>query len=68
MYQNRLRAPDYLEIFRKAGVSLLELESIVDERSFKSLDEGFPVDSRFATLSRKELATRELLLVGKFEA
>ena len=68
MYQNRLRAPDYLEIFREAGVSLLEVESIVDERSFKSLDDGFSVDSRFATLSREELATTELLLVGRFEA
>jgi SAM-dependent methyltransferase len=68
MYQNRLRAPDYLEIFREAGVTMLEVASVVDERSSMTLNDGFPVDTRFSALSKDELATRELLLVGKFDA
>jgi SAM-dependent methyltransferase len=67
MYHNRLRASQYLDLFRSAGVHVLRSESAVDDRSLSALERGFPVDSRFSGMTREDLATRWLRVIGTFD-
>jgi SAM-dependent methyltransferase len=67
MYQNRLRASEYVDLFQSAGVHILKSESAVDDRSLSALQRGFPVDRRFAEMSPEDLATRWLRLMGRFD-
>ena len=45
MYQNRLRADDYYDIFRNAGMLVDYTEERVDERALSDLRAGFPLHS-----------------------
>jgi SAM-dependent methyltransferase len=67
MYHNRLRSPDYVEIFQKAGVHILRRESKVDEIAVSALDNGFRIDLAFSRMTTAELATTELCLLGRFD-
>lgn len=67
MYHNRLRASEYLDLFVRVGVRILRSETAVDDRSLSALDRGFPVHSRFSGMTREDLATRWLRLLGTFD-
>jgi SAM-dependent methyltransferase len=67
MYQNRLRSREYLELFERAGVHIVRSESAVDERSLAAFRSGFVPAHRFAKMTREELATTQLWLMGRFD-
>lgn len=67
MYHNRLRASEYLDLFARAGVHILRSETAVDDRSLSALERGFPVHNRFSGMTREDLATRWLRLIGTFD-
>jgi predicted fused transcriptional regulator/phosphomethylpyrimidine kinase len=46
-YCNRMRASDYLALFREAGFDVLRMETQKDEEARQSLVDGFAVDSMF---------------------
>jgi SAM-dependent methyltransferase len=66
MYHNRLRAFEYLELFERAGVRLLEQKQALDEPSLRALAEGFPLHARFKRIAAEELAVRTLNVLGVF--
>lgn len=68
MYHNRLRASELVRLFEGAGVHILKEERSVDEVSLATLNEGFPLDRRFASFSPEDLATTTISLMGSFEA
>jgi SAM-dependent methyltransferase len=68
MYQNRLRGPDYLDIFTRAGVHLLRTEKTVDAESVAALRNGFLADNRFRQRTPEELATTRLCIIGDFSS
>lgn len=66
MYQNRLRARDYISIFEQAGARILRSERLVDERSLQTLKDGLEVSDRFAGLDAEELATTDISIMARF--
>lgn len=66
MYQNRLRAPHYIELFKRGGVHLLRTEKTVDAESVAALRDGFRPDKRFEQLPPEELATTRVCIMGHF--
>lgn len=66
MYHNRLRSADYVELFERAGVHILRLEGTVDQRSRLALLNGFRTAPDFAHRAVDDLATTQLLLLGRF--
>lgn len=68
MYQNRLRAPDYLNLFKSAGVHLLRTEETVDPESVAALRNGFPADKRFGQMTPEALATTRVCIMGDFSS
>jgi hypothetical protein len=67
MYQNRLRSPEYVDLFERAGVHILRSETEVDERSLAAFNDGFVPDDRFAAMTDVQLATTRLCLMGRFD-
>ena len=68
MYQNRLRAQDYFDLFKGAGVTLLRTEKTVDAESLAALRNGFRADRRFEKMSPEELATTRVCIMGSFSS
>ncbi|HEY0100187.1 MAG TPA: methyltransferase domain-containing protein [Pyrinomonadaceae bacterium] len=68
MYHNRLRAFEYLELFARAGVRVLEQQQTLDEPSLRSLKNGFPLHPQFRQIAAEELAVRSLNVLGTFAA
>jgi SAM-dependent methyltransferase len=66
MYHNRLRAFEYLELFARAGVRVLEQTQTLDEPSLRSLKNGFPLHRQFEHIAAEELAVRSLNVLGTF--
>ena len=66
MYHNRLRAPDYVQLFEENGVQILKDERVIDERSKVALGSGFPVDARFRGVADDDLATTTISLMGRY--
>lgn len=66
MYHNRLRAFEYLELFERAGVRVLEQQQTLDEPSLRSLKNGFPLHPQFKHIAAEELAVRSLNVLGTF--
>lgn len=66
MYHNRLRAFEYLELFARAGVRVLEQQQTLDEPSLRALKNGFPLHSQFRRIAAEELAVRSLNVLGTF--
>jgi SAM-dependent methyltransferase len=66
MYQNRLRAPDYVALFENAGVRVLRKERAVDAESLAALRNGFPKNEAFSRMTTEELATTRLCIMGDF--
>ncbi len=68
MYHNRLRAFEYLELFERAGVRIIEQKQTVDEPSLRALRNGFPLHEEFRHIPAEQLAVRSLNVLGTFEA
>jgi len=66
MYHNRLRAFEYLELFERAGVRLIEQAQTVDEPSLRALENGFPLHRQFQHIAAEQLAVRSLNVLGTF--
>jgi SAM-dependent methyltransferase len=66
MYHNRLRAFEYLDLFARAGVRVLEQKQTLDEPSLRSLKNGFPLHRQFKHIAAEELAVRSLNVLGTF--
>jgi len=66
MYHNRLRAYEYINLFKEMGVRILNQKHAVDEQSLKVLRNGFRLDSKFQQVGLEELAITSLILVGSF--
>lgn len=56
-YCNRLRAPELLAEFQRAGFTIIQASPSVDARALHDIVEGFPVDHRFGAFTPEELAT-----------
>ena len=68
MYQNRLRASDYLRLFEQAGLRVLRSLSTVDEPSLALLRSGaFRVAPELANRPLEDLAGSHLRVLGTFD-
>ena len=56
MYQNRLRASEFLRLFADAGLQIKAEWRTQDERCLQLLRNGFPVHPRFSSFRVEELA------------
>lgn len=65
MYQNRLRASEYLRLFAEAGLRIKAEWRTQDERSLQVLQTGFPVHARFRSLPVEELAIIAMQIVAE---
>lgn len=48
MYQNRMRADDYYDVFRRAGLKIAHVDELVDERALRDLRNGLPLHADWA--------------------
>ncbi len=67
MYQNRLRASDYLALLDHAEFAVIEQHAHVDARSLALLQAGFPVAAQFQQYAPTVNATVRLDLVARPE-
>ena len=58
-YCNRLRYPDFINLFNKNNFNIVYEEKVIDERSLNELKNGFKVNTIFESYSITELATTE---------
>jgi SAM-dependent methyltransferase len=68
MYHNRLRAYEYVELFKRAGVRLIGQREAIDEQSLAVLRNGFGLDQRFCHIDHEHLAVRSIILMGEAES
>ena len=66
VYHNRLRAFEYLELFERAGVRMIERAQTLDQPSLGALKNGFPLHRQFQHIAAEQLAVRSLSVVGTF--
>lgn len=59
-YCNRLRASDYLALFKELSFDILRLEAIVDDDAMSSLRQGFPLDEDFKFYDLEDVCTTSL--------
>lgn len=68
MYHNRLRAHEYLELFRRARVRVLEQTQTVNEAALQALKSGtLKLDERFRDVPPETLAVGRLRVLGTFD-
>lgn len=68
-YQNRFRPSDYLEHFRRAGLQVMEVHTIIDTRSRALLESGeLPASTEFAGKSLDDLAASHLRVLARFDS
>ena len=60
MYQNRLRASNYLESLRNAGFHVDTIETVKDQRALAELSAGFTVHPDFRAYKAEDLATTQI--------
>jgi hypothetical protein len=65
MYHNRLRAGEYLELFRAANFNVLINNARIDEKSLSAPERGMCVSSKFAHFSPEELAITKIKLIAQ---
>jgi SAM-dependent methyltransferase len=65
MYQNRLRAPEYLRLIAAAGFAIGETRTEQDARTLAELKSGFPIHPDFSRYSLEELATTKLAFAAE---
>jgi SAM-dependent methyltransferase len=64
-FHNRLRAPDYRDIYEQAGHEVLLWDPFVQPQSLAALKNGLPLASEFQGRSVEELATVVLRVISK---
>ena len=64
-YCNRLRASDYLSLFKRVGFDVCRVETQEDEEAGQNLKDGFVVDGKFRDKSISDLCTTQLRVVLK---
>lgn len=64
MYHNRLRLDDYLALFERAGIGVVDVVSSVDPRAVMELQAGFPLAPRFQGKTIEANATCDAGFVG----
>lgn len=62
-YHNRMRACEFLKVFQSEGFKILDVRTRTDERELATLQNGFPVDSRFQGMPPEELAVWNMKIV-----
>lgn len=67
-YCNRLRASDYLNVFRKADFDICRYETKEDEEAKQNLMDGFEVDPIFDNYRLDDLPTTQLRVALKVAA
>lgn len=60
MYHNRLRACEFLEIYRDAGFEVAHTRQFRDDASLEALRNGFPLSNGFKAIPPEELAVTYL--------
>lgn len=66
MYHNRLRAYEYIELFKCAGVKIIRERQAIDENSLQILKNGFRLHERFRGLEPEKLAASSITIMGSF--
>lgn len=64
-YCNRLRASDYITMFKSLSFEALRVERKVDEESLAALRQGFPLDKQFQGYERENICTTSLSVLLK---
>ena len=64
MYHNRLRLDDFQQILSSSGLKIMRVDAVVDRKALQSLRSGFPLDTRFRTISPEINATASAWLVA----
>lgn len=54
-YANRLRFPEFVDLFREAGLKIEYADGKVDQRSLEALAQGFPLDVAFRHFSKEDV-------------
>jgi SAM-dependent methyltransferase len=67
MYHNRLRAFEFIELFKRCGVRVLRQAQTIDELSLLQMRNGFPLAKQFKHIPPEDLAVRSLILLGSFD-
>ncbi len=62
---NRMRASDYLTLFKEAGFDMCRCENLVDDEARVSIRDGFMVDERFRNYSIDDLCVTRLKVALK---
>ena len=64
IYQNRLRLPDYTDLFIESGFKILKVVKEVDIKSLETLGKKFKIDNKFKNYNNFDLATTGAIIVA----
>lgn len=59
-YCNRLRASDYLALFKEAGFDVCRKEAMVNDEARESMEDGFMIDEKFCGYETDDLCVTQL--------
>jgi SAM-dependent methyltransferase len=62
-YCNRLRASDYLTLFKKLSFGILNIEKVIDENSINKIQDGFQVNEKFNSYKLEDICTTSLKIM-----
>jgi len=69
MYMNRLRHSEYISIFNRVGMSIVNTQSLLDDRSFGLIESGeLPLSEPYSNQNAEELATTFGWIVASVES
>lgn len=64
-YCNRIRASEYLQIFRKLSFTIRQTEAEIDQKSMYELLKGFKIDDKFLNYTSDDICTTQLKVMLK---
>lgn len=64
-YCNRLRASELLGFFSDAGLDVIAKQAVIDERSLREIESGFPLDPSFSRFTKDDLCTVTLEVTAR---
>jgi len=67
MYHNRMQIDNFMDLFRKANLKILNLDPAIDEESLETLKRGFQLDSKFKNKSIETIATSSAWFVATYQ-
>jgi hypothetical protein len=65
-YHNRLRAKQFIEAFKRQGASFKSIETKMEPQSLEVLNNGIPLQQRFADFTKEELAIHYCEIIHSF--